>query len=113
MFEAFRTFKNFHAWIHNKAQARIGTFRFDNGKEYTSNEFGYYISKHGITHQTAFPYSPQQNSVAERMNTTLMNMARSMMFFKNEKLMFWCDAVVCATYLRNISPSHALEDKIP
>ena len=46
MFEALRTFKNFHAWIHNKAQARIGTFRFDNGKEYTSNEFGYYISKH-------------------------------------------------------------------
>ena len=24
-----------------------------------------------------------------------------------------CDAVVCATYLRNRSPSHALEDKTP
>ena len=42
-----------------------------------------------------------------------MNMARSMMFFKNVKLMFWGDAVVCAAYLRNRSPSHAIEDKTP
>ena len=47
------------------------------------------------------------------MIRTLMNMARSMMFFKNVKLMFWCDAVVCATYLRNRIPSHAIEYKTP
>ena len=87
--EAFQTFKNFHAWIENQAQAHIGTFRSNNGKEYTSNEFEDYISKHGITHQTSVPYNPQQNGVAKRMNRTLMNMARSMMFFKIVKLMFW------------------------
>ena len=48
--EAFQTFKNFHVWIENLAQARLGTFHFDNGKEYTSNEFEYYSYKHGITH---------------------------------------------------------------
>ena len=47
------------------------------------------------------------------MNRTLMNMARSMFFLKNVKLMFWGDTVVCATYLRNKSPSHAIEDKTP
>ena len=47
------------------------------------------------------------------MNRTLMNMARSMMFFKNVKLMYWVDAVVCVAYLRNRIPSHALEDKAP
>ena len=62
--KAFQTFKNFHAWIENQAQACIGTFHFDNGKEYTSNEFEDYLSKHGIAHQTAFPYNPQQNGVA-------------------------------------------------
>ena len=35
-YEAFQTFKNFHKWIENQAQAHIGTFRSDNGKEYTS-----------------------------------------------------------------------------
>ena len=48
--EAFQTFNNFHAWIENQAQALIGTFQFDNGKEYTSNEFHDSLSKHGIIH---------------------------------------------------------------
>ena len=47
------------------------------------------------------------------MNRTLMDMEISMMFFNNVKLMFWGDAIVCATYLRNRSSSHAIEDKTP
>ena len=60
-------------------------------------------------------YNPQQNSVAERMNRTLMNMARSMMFFKNVELMFCGDAIVCAcaTYLRKRIPSHSFDGKTP
>ena len=45
------------------------------------------------------------------MNRTIMNMVRSMMFFKNFKLMFWSDAMICAIYLRNRSRTHALEKK--
>ena len=63
--------------------------------------------------QTTVPYNPQQNGVAKRMNITIMNMVRSMMFFKNVKLMFWGDAVKCAAYLRNRSPSNALDNKTP
>ena len=84
----------------DQAHACIGTFE-------------YHISKHGITHQTSVPYNPQQNGVEKRANRTLMNMARSMMFSNNVKLMFWGDIVVCAAYLRNIIPSHAIEDKTP
>ena len=36
-----------------------------------------------------------------------------MMFFKNVKLMFWANAMLCEIYLRNRSPSHALNDKTP
>ena len=57
-FEAFQTFKNFHAWIENQAQARIETLRSDNGKEYISNKFEHYLSKQGITHKTTVPYNP-------------------------------------------------------
>ena len=35
------------------------------------------------------------------------------MFFKNVKLMFWGDAVKCVAYLRNRSPSNALDNKTP
>ena len=111
--EAFQTFKYFHALIEKQAQSKIGTLHTDNGKEYTSNAFEDYLRQHGIAHQTTVPYNPQQNGVAERMNRTIMNMVRSMMFFKNVKLMFWGDAVKCAAYLRNRSPSNALEENTP
>ena len=87
--EAFQTFKVFHALIEKQPQSKIGTLCTDNGKEYTSNYFEYYLCQHGIAHQTTIPYNPQQNGVVERMNRTIMNMVRSMMFFKNVKLMFW------------------------
>ena len=35
------------------------------------------------------------------------------MFFKNVKLMFWADAVLCVVYLRNRSPTHAINGKTP
>jgi hypothetical protein len=66
-----------------------------------------------IKHQTTIPYNPQQNGVAERMNRTLLNMVRSMMFFKNVKLMFWVDTILCVVYVKNNCPSHALENKTP
>jgi hypothetical protein len=40
-------------------------------------------------------------------------MVRSMLFLKNVKLMFWVDAVLCAVYVKNSSPSHALGNKTP
>jgi hypothetical protein len=111
--QAFETFKKFHVWIQNETQYRIGSLRTDNGREYTSNKFESYLCQHGIKHQTTVPYNPQQNGVAERMNKTLLNMVHSMMFFKNVKLMFWADVVLCAAYVKNRCPSHALEKKTP
>jgi len=40
-------------------------------------------------------------------------MVHSMMFFKNVKLMFWADAVLCVVYVKNRCPSHAIRNKIP
>jgi len=111
--DAFQTFKNFHKWIENDAQSHIGSIRTDNGKEYTSNEFENYLRQHGIKHKTTVPYNPQQNGVAERMNRTILNMVRSMLFFKNVKIMFWADVVLCVAYIKNRCPSNAIRNKTP
>jgi hypothetical protein len=111
--QAFETFKNFHVWIQNEAQSRIGSLCTDNGREYTSHGFESYLRQHGVKHQTTVPFNLQPNGMVERMNKTLLNMVRSMMFFKNVKLMFWDDAVLCAIYVKNKCPSHALKNKTP
>jgi hypothetical protein len=39
-------------------------------------------SANGIIQQRTSPYSPQQNDLAEGMNRTVLEMARSMMHYK-------------------------------
>ena len=53
--------------------------RIDNGGEFCSKEFEEFCKKCGIARKKTTPYTPQQNGVAERMNKTLMERARSML----------------------------------
>jgi len=59
------------------------------------------------------PYNPQQNGVVERINMKILNMLRSMMFFKNVKLMFWADVFLCVVYVKNRCPSNVIRNKTP
>ena len=59
------------------------------------------------------PYNPHKNGVVEHMNRTLLNMVRSMMFFKNVKLMFLGEVVLCVVYIQNQCPSTTINNKSP
>ena len=111
--QAFDTFKKLHLWIKNETHANIKTIRTNNGGEYGTQYFEKYLQDNGIKHQTTIPYNPQENGVGECMNKTPLNMVRSMMFFKNVKLMFWREAIFCVVYIKNRCPSVALQNKTP
>lgn len=76
--EVFDKFEEFEAVTTNDIRETIGTLRTDNGGEYLSTEFQVYLKEKGIRHELTVPHSPQQNGVAERMNRTLVESARSM-----------------------------------
>ncbi len=78
-FEVPNKFKEYESRVFNDYGLRIGTLRSDNGGEYLSKEFTNYLKSKGIRQELTVPYSPQQNGVAERMNRTLMESARSVM----------------------------------
>jgi hypothetical protein len=109
--QVFETLEKFHVWVQNEAQYCIGSLRIDNGREYKFNEFQIYLRQHGIKHQTTVPNNPQENSVDGRMNMTLLNMVRSMMFFRNVELMFWVFVALCAVYVKNKCPYHVIKKK--
>jgi hypothetical protein len=46
-------------------------------------------------------YTPQQNGEIERMNQTLLGMARAMLFFKRLSSSYWDEVVHTSVYLRN------------
>lgn len=50
----------------------------------------------GVMLQRTVPYSPQQSGVAERMNRTTMEKARSMLNCKGMSIFWWAEAVSTA-----------------
>ena len=77
--EVFDRFKEFKALVENQTEKKIKVLRTDNGGEFCSKEFEEFCKKCGIAWQKTTPYTPEQNGVAERMNKTLMERARSML----------------------------------
>ncbi len=80
---------------------------------YTSNAFEKYLRCEGIRHEKTNPKTPQQNGVAERLNRTLVESARSMLLNANLSKQYWAEAVSMAVYLRNRCPIKAVEGKTP
>ena len=75
--------------------------RSDNGGEYITGEFESYLKLKGIRHELTVPHIPEQNGVAERMNRTLMESARSMLAHAGLPHCYWAEAVSTAAYLKN------------
>ena len=74
--EVFSKFKEFKALIENHTKKKMKTFRSDNGREFTSNEFQELCRDLRIKRELTTPYNPQQNGVAEKKNRTIMEASR-------------------------------------
>ncbi|XP_026475639.1 uncharacterized protein LOC113380719 [Ctenocephalides felis] len=62
-----------------------------------------YLKENGIIHQRTNPYTPEQNGIAERLNRTLVEKARCLIFDGQLDKKFWAEAVNTAAYLKNRS----------
>lgn len=108
--DKFLEFKNL---VENQMSRKIKHFRSDNGGEYCSKKFEYIFRKYGIIHQKTNSYTPEQNGMSERMNRTLVEKARCLMFDAGLGKEFWAEAINTAVYLRNRSLAAGLGDKTP
>lgn len=106
-------FKDFKAKVENELNAKIKMIRTDNGTEYCNYNLEKYLSANGIIHQTSIPYTPQHNGLAERMNRTLVERARCMLFYAKLEKSYWAEALATAAYIVNRSPTKSLNGKTP
>ena len=111
--EVLQKFKEFVNLTTNLTGKQVKNLRCDNGGEYQSICFDNYLKEEGIFHQTTVPDNPSQNGIAERMNHTLVEAARSMMYHANMPQKFWAEAINTAVYLRNSSPTISLKGVTP
>ena len=111
--EVLEKFLEFLALAENFTGKRLKRIRTDNGGEYTSEEFIKYCKQRGVIKQLTIPYTPQQNGVAERLNRTIMENVRSMLYHSNLPLYLWAEAVATVVYLRNMSPTSSFKGETP
>ncbi len=111
--DVFSVFKQFRALVENNTGRTIKCLRTDNGGEFTSKEFDSYCKDAGIERHKTTVYTPQQNGVAERMNKTLLERARSMLSNVGLQKELWTEAVATTCYVINRSPSTTIDCKIP
>ena len=111
--QVFDRFLEWKAIVEKSSGKKLKTLRTDNGGEYTSKKFSDYLKSEGIRHELTIPKTPEQNGVAERLNRTLVESARSMMLDAKLSHEFWAEAVSTAVYLRNRCPTKAVDGMTP
>ena len=108
--QALDALKDFVASAENETEEKIKILRTDNGGEYISNAMQNFLKSRGIQHQRTVPDSPQQNGVSERLNRTLLEMARAMMADSELPKCLWAEAISAACYVKNRLPTSCLKD---
>jgi Reverse transcriptase (RNA-dependent DNA polymerase)/gag-polypeptide of LTR copia-type/Integrase core domain/GAG-pre-integrase domain/Zinc knuckle len=109
--DTFSTFLEWKAMVERTTEKKIKTLRSDNGGEYINHKFNEFCRKEGIVHQTTIPYTPEQNGRAERLNRTLLEMARTMLLGAGDGIShsYWGEALDTAAYIRNRCPSQGVK----
>ena len=111
--EVFTRFLEWKSMVGRSTGRKLKTLRTDNGGEYTSRDFQSYLKTEGIRHELTVPKNPEQNGVAERMNRTLLESVRAMLADVKLPQKFWAEALSTAVYLRNRSPTTAINYSTP
>lgn len=88
-------------------------FRTDNGLEFVNKQINYFCALNGIKHEKTAPYSPQQNGVAERMNRSIFEKVRCLLFDAGLPKSFWGEAMYAAVDIINILPNNATDNLSP
>jgi hypothetical protein len=95
------TLKKFFRRAQNEFGFRTKKIRSDNGTEFKNSQIEGFLEEEGIKHVFSSPYTPQQNSVVERNNRTLLDMERTMLDEYKTPDRFLAEAINTACYSIN------------
>ncbi|KAJ9515788.1 hypothetical protein QJQ45_008691 [Haematococcus lacustris] len=90
-------------WFETQGGRKVKVLHSDRGTEYVNQAVMEFLSGKGIIHQQTAPYSPQQNGSAERLNRTLFEKGRCLLYSSGLSVNFWPYALRFANYVRNLS----------
>ena len=111
--DSFDEFKKFQAMAENKQGKKMKEIQTDNGGEFINTRFRVHLEECGIFHRKTVVGKSEQNGKSERQNETIFDVVRSLLFHAGLPPSFWGEALHHASHVRNLSPSAAINFRIP
>lgn len=99
--EVFFTFRNWMAMVEKQHRRRFKVLQSENGGEYLSNVMKQFLHSRGIVQRLTTLSNPHQNGIAERLNRTLIELVRAMLFQKGLSKSFLAGEINGAGHIRN------------
>nr|GEW89534.1 retrovirus-related Pol polyprotein from transposon TNT 1-94 [Tanacetum cinerariifolium] len=99
--------------IQVRVKVPVRRIRTDNETDFVNQTLCEYYEEVGISHETSVARSPQQNGVAERCNSTLIEAARTMLIYAQAPLLLWAEVVATACFTQNRSIIQLRHGKTP
>ena len=109
--EVHGIFKKFAKRAQNEFDVKIKRVRSDNGTEFKNTNIEEFLNEEGIKHEFSVPYTPQQNSVVERKNRTLIEIVRAMLNEYKTPTNYWAKAVSMACHAINRLYLYKIKEK--
>jgi transposase InsO family protein len=109
--ETQEVLKKFLRMTQNEFDVKVKKIRSDNGTEFKNTQVEDFLDEEGIKHEFSAPYTTQQNGVAERINYTLIEMARTMLDEYKTSDQFWAETINTACHATNRLYLHKLIKK--
>nr|GFA01512.1 hypothetical protein [Tanacetum cinerariifolium] len=120
--ETASVLKTFIVGLENLLSLKVKIIRCDNRTEFKNANLNQFCGIKGIKREFSVPRTPQQNSIAERKNRTLIEAARTLLTYSLLPIPFWAEAVtllvmfrigVLVTKPHNKTPYELLHGRLP
>ena len=111
--EALAAYKGFESWCQTQHGAHVKVLHSDRGGEYLGKEFIMHLKAAGTEQKLTVHDTPQHNGVAEHLNRTLLEKVRAMLHDSGLPRSLWGEAVRHAIWLKNRTPTKALDGGTP
>ena len=103
-------FIDFVTAVQTQYDRRVKILRSDRGGEYVNETLATFLQQKGIIHQTTAPMTPQQNGKSEVFNRIIVDKVRTMLLESGLPKTLWAEALMCAVYTKNRSPTKGNPD---
>ena len=103
--EAVSAIKEYIAEVETTNNAKVATVRMDNGLEFKNHNLIEWCKAKGIKMDWSATYSPQMNGKAERLNRSLLDKTRALLYDSKLEEEMWGEAMQTSAYLLNRIPS--------